>query len=151
MTAVNHHACALKINDVGILIKGSSGSGKTSLMLGLLERAKLETISAWMVADDQVFLTVDNGKLVASSPESTAGLLELRGYGILKTPYKKSCEIKVVVNILQDEEIERMPDQKYHLFETLKLPFIEVPKRHENLAVRIVFAWLNQNASLQVY
>lgn len=150
MTAVNHHACALKINDIGILIKGSSGSGKTSLMLGLLERAKLETISAWMVADDQVFLTVDNGKLVASSPENTAGLLELRGYGILKTPYKKSCEIKVVVNILQDEKIERMPDQKYHLFETLKLPLIEVPKRHENLAVRIVFAWLNQNASLQV-
>lgn len=151
MTAVNDHACVLEINDIGILIKGKSGTGKTSLMLGLLERAKLEELNACMIADDQVFLKLDAGILIANAPENTAGLVELRGYGILKMPHKKSCEIKVVVNILEDKIIERMPDAKHHLFETLKLPLIEVPQCHETLAVRIVFAWLNENASLQVY
>lgn len=151
MTAVNQHACALEINDIGILILGKSGSGKTSLMLGLIERAKLEKLSAWMITDDQVFLNIDGEKLIASAPESTAGLVELRGHGIIKKPHKKSCEIKVVITILDDENIERMPDQKYYFFETLQLPLIEVPQRHENQAVRIVFAWLNENASLQVY
>lgn len=151
MTAVNDHACALEINDIGILIKGKSGIGKTSLMLGLLERAKLEKFNAFMIADDQVFLNVYDEKLIASAPENTAGLVELRGYGILRMPHIKSCEIKVVVNILEDKKIERMPDAKHHLFETLRLPLIEVPQRHESLAVRIVFAWVNENASLQVY
>ena len=150
MRALNHHACALEINEIGIIIKGKSGSGKTSLMLGLLEHAKLEKLNALLIADDQVFLNVDDEKLIASAPENTAGLVELRGYGILKTPHKKSCEIKVVINILQDEKIERMPDEKHYPFETLRLPLIEVPQRHESLAVRIVFAWLNENASLQV-
>ena len=63
MTASNHHACALEIHGTGILIKGSSGSGKTSLMLGLLERAKLENLNAAMIADDQVLLIHEKMKI----------------------------------------------------------------------------------------
>ncbi len=150
MTASNHHACALEINEIGILIQGSSGSGKTSLMLGLLERSKLENLNASMIADDQVLLKHDKNSLIACTPEAIAGLVEVRGHGILQYPHKSSCKVRLIVNILEDEKIERMPDQKYQIFENLKLPLVEVPQRHENQAIRIIFAWLNENASLQV-
>lgn len=150
MTALNHHACVLEINGIGILIKGGSGTGKTSLMLGLLERARLENLTAIMIADDQVLLKHDKNSLIACTPEAIAGLVEVRGHGILQHPHKSSCEVRLIVNILEDEKIERMPEQKYQIFESQKLPLVEVPQRHENQAVRIIFAWLNENASLQV-
>ena len=150
MTALNHHACALEINGIGILIKGGSGTGKTSLMLGLLERARLENLNAILVVDDQVLLKSGRHNLVAHAPQAIAGLIELRGHGILQHPHKSSCKVRLIVNIIQDEKIERMPGQKYLTFENHKLPLIEVPQRHETQAVRIVFAWLNENASLQV-
>jgi len=150
MTAKNHHACALKINEIGILIKGKSGSGKTSLMLGLLERAKLENLNACMIADDQVFLKRNTNSLIANAPEATAGLVELRGYGIMKKPHQHSCEIKLIIDILEDEKIDRLPEQKFHVFETLELPLVEVPQNHETQAVRIIFAWLQENTNLQV-
>lgn len=150
MPVKNHHACALEINEIGILIKGHSGTGKTSLMLSLLERAKLENLNGLMIADDQVILKRDQNQLIANTPKSIAGLIELRGHGIIKKPYKPSCDIKLIVHILEDEKIDRMPEQKYYNFEDLDLPMVEVPQKHENQAVRIVFAWLKENASLQV-
>lgn len=150
MVAINHHASALHINEIGILIEGASGSGKTSLMLGLLERAQLENLKASMIADDQVFLKQNKNSLIARAPKTIAGLVEIHGYGIIKKPHEPKCDIKLIVEIVEDEKIDRMPKQKYRIFETLRLPMIEVPQTHETQAVRIVFAWLRENASLQV-
>ena len=46
-----HHGCVVDIGGKGILITGKSGSGKTSLALGLIERAP---VAAALVADDRV-------------------------------------------------------------------------------------------------
>jgi len=132
------------------LPEGKSGSGKTSLMLGLLEYCSLRDLNAFMIADDQVLLTCNQNDLVATAPEVTAGMVELRGYGIIKRNNKPFCKIGLIVEIIEDEKIDRMPQQKYQILETQKLPLIEVPQRHENQATRIVFAWLNENANLQV-
>lgn len=150
MTVLNHHACALEINETGILIKGASGSGKTSLMLGLLERATLENMNAFMITDDQVFLKREHNSLIASAPQAIAGMVELRGYGIMEKCHKPSSNLDLVVEITEDKRIDRMPEKKYYIFEGLKLPMLEVPLRHENQAVRIIFAWLYENADLQV-
>lgn len=150
MTSRTHHACALEIDQIGILIIGKSGSGKTSLMMGLLERAKQENKEAYLVTDDRVHLKTSGEKLDAETPGTIAGLVEIRGYGVIAHPNKNTTAIKLVVELVKDESIERMPEQKYYEFEGMRLPLLEVPIRHENQAVRIVFAWLVQKAGLHV-
>tara|TARA_B100000315_G_scaffold227879_1_gene236148 strand:+ start:93 stop:503 length:411 start_codon:yes stop_codon:yes gene_type:complete len=62
------------------LLRGTPGSGKSDLALRLLGQAHLE---AKLVADDQVQLTRRGDELWARAPARTAGLMEVRGVGIV--------------------------------------------------------------------
>lgn len=71
------HATAVALGDKGLLLLGPSGAGKSDLALRLLA-------AGWrLVADDRVVLTVAQGQLLASAPAPLAGLLEVRGVGIV--------------------------------------------------------------------
>jgi len=151
MAAKNTHACAVKIGSTGILITGPSGSGKTSVALGLLERAQISGFKSVLVADDQVYLENRHEKLIASVPEAIGGMVELRGFGIVSLPHELQTEIGLVVKLIEDERLERLPEQKFISIKNISVPVIKVPQRHENHAVRIVFAWLTANSGLQVF
>ncbi len=71
-----HGSCAAREGD-GVLLLGPPGAGKSDLLLRLLERGFA------LVADDWVEVT--DGW--ASSNPAGAGLLEVRGVGILRLPY----------------------------------------------------------------
>lgn len=64
----------------GVLLQGGSGAGKSDLALRLLSRG------ARLVADDQVVLAGEGGRLRACAPAAIAGLLEVRGLGVLRWP-----------------------------------------------------------------
>lgn len=83
---VNVHATAITISGTGLLFAGPSGWGKSMLAFACLTEAKRMGLPASLVADDQVFLSRDDAGVVATRPSSIAGLIELRGTGIL------SCE-----------------------------------------------------------
>ena len=82
--SLTHHCCIIEINNQGIMIEGKAGSGKTSLAFGLLERAEQLGLKAFWIADDQAHLETNDGCLVARVPETLAGKVELRGFGILQ-------------------------------------------------------------------
>lgn len=138
----NHHCCALRVNRNGLLIEGRSRSGKTSLMLGLLERAGIGGIDSALVSDDQAFLTADELGLIASAPLSISGKVEITGFGIVDYPHEARCQITHVVRLTTDDKIDRMPEKKNTELLGITLPLVLVPERHEELAVRIVFAYL---------
>jgi serine kinase of HPr protein (carbohydrate metabolism regulator) len=48
--------------------------------------------------------------LVAQPPETLAGLIELRGQGILRMPYRPSVVLALVVDLLPAADIERLPE-----------------------------------------
>jgi serine kinase of HPr protein (carbohydrate metabolism regulator) len=148
--ANSHHACALEIHQKGILIKGVSGSGKTSLCLGLLEQAERRQIGCFFITDDQALISFKSGKIFASAPESIQGLVEIRGYGIIPYSNKTRTEISLVVELVDDATVERMPDTTTIELENTIVPYLKVPIRHENQAVRIVFAWLYDNTDLKL-
>lgn len=139
----NHHCSVVTIEDQGILIEGNSGAGKTSLALGLLERAKLFSSKAGFVTDDQAFLQEQNGSIIAYAPESIAGKIEIRGFGISEIAHTESCRIDLVVRLVPDEQIVRMPSPQRTELIGIELPLLNVPIRHEQQASRIVFAWLD--------
>jgi HPr kinase/phosphorylase len=101
------HASAVAIGTHGILIRGASGSGKSSLVLGLIDR---DPAATQLVADDRVKLTVARGRLVAMAPEALAGKLEVRGQGIVEIAYVPQSVIALVVDLLPADQCPRLPE-----------------------------------------
>ena len=142
----NFHCTVVSINGNGILIEGPSGSGKSSLALGLLERAEAKSISSSLVCDDQALLEARDGRLIAKAPSTIAGKIEVRGFGIVDLPFIKSVEVNLVARLVSELDLERMPKPKTETKLEITIPRIDVPAKHEEQAKRIIFAWLDQFA-----
>jgi len=108
--------------DAGVLMLGESGSGKSDLALRLIERG------AALVADDRVDLFARDGALWGRSPASLAGLLEIRGAGIVALPYRTEAAIALVVGLVSPQDVPRLPQHgKYAPPPRLGLPPDEGP------------------------
>lgn len=103
----NLHASAVLIGEAGVLIRGPAGSGKSSLVLQLLDH---ERETAWLVSDDQVIVAAHHGRLVADTPATIAGQLEIRGQGIITRPHVAPVVIGLVVELRPADECPRMPE-----------------------------------------
>jgi serine kinase of HPr protein (carbohydrate metabolism regulator) len=130
------HATAVLIGRDGVLIRGESGAGKSMLALALIERG------GRLIADDRLMLSACHGRLVATAPNATLGLIELRGRGVMAVPAERTGVIRLVADIVS-EGLERMPEE-HQLSETLlgiALPRQPVPTATDQ-AVRLVVAAL---------
>jgi serine kinase of HPr protein (carbohydrate metabolism regulator) len=87
----------------GVLIRGPSGSGKSMLAAALISRG------AKLVADDRVHLSACHGRLVATAPAAIVGVLELRGRGLISVPHERNAVIRLLVDIVAAEQLERLP------------------------------------------
>jgi HPr kinase/phosphorylase len=139
---VNHHCCVVAIGGAGVLIEGPSGAGKSSLALGLVDAARTRGLVAAFVADDQAMLHTRRGRLFAKAPPALAGLVEIRGYGIARTPCLDCARIDAVARLVEDEGVERMPDPAFAELLGVRVPLLLAPRRHEAQGVRIVLAFL---------
>src|SRR6478672_4513008 len=83
------HGSCVSRNGEAVLLLGPSGSGKSDLVLRLLAQG------FELVADDQV--DVSGGE--ASPPESLAGLLEVRGIGIVRLPHRAPAHLALVAEL----------------------------------------------------
>lgn len=98
------HATAVAIGEQAILILGESGAGKSDLALRLIDRG------ATLVSDDQVSLTIDEGRLMAAAPEKIAGLMEVRGLGIMPMAYRSPMPVSLIIELASS--LERMPEPR---------------------------------------
>lgn len=103
------HATCVAIGGVGILIRGPSGSGKSSLALGLILDAPRTLPPAELVADDRVLLSPEDGRLVARPAPGLAGLIEARGLGIRRMAFRPRVALRHVVDLAAGDAA-RMPD-----------------------------------------
>jgi HPr kinase/phosphorylase len=98
---VQIHASCVAIKGKGVLILGESGAGKSDLALRLMDDG------ARLVADDRTELMIERGRLYARAPKSIAGLIEVRGLGIVAQPFARKAVVALVVKL--DAAPERMP------------------------------------------
>src|SRR5579883_303036 len=98
------HGTCVAIDGVGVLLRGPSGSGKSDLAARLIDGG------ARLVADDQTELRLVAGALRMSPPRTIAGLIELRGIGILPAPSVGSAVLRLVVDLVPPERLERLPE-----------------------------------------
>ena len=115
------HATCVEIDGIGVLIRGDSGSGKSDLALRLIDQG------AELVADDRVNLACVSGKIFASAPHEIAGMLEVRGVGILKFAPKADTSVGLVIELISAENVERIPEND-------SCHYMEVPLRLIRLA-----------------
>lgn len=101
---VLQHATCIACAGRGVLLMGEPGTGKSSLALRLIDRG------AMLVADDYALLTREGDSLIATVPETIAGLIEVRGFGIFRLPYRRRVEIALTVRLGREDE--RLPEPK---------------------------------------
>lgn len=118
------HATCLQLSSggrtLGILLRGKPGSGKSALALQLLDQPGSGLVegrlpvTAQLVSDDQVVLSNAGGKLLATAPAAIAGLLEVRGLGILEIPAiaDETC-IGMVIDHAPAASLTRLPEPSY--------------------------------------
>ncbi|HEX4157127.1 MAG TPA: hypothetical protein VHY79_01515 [Rhizomicrobium sp.] len=109
--------------DAGVLILGESGTGKSDLALRLI------AMGATLVADDRCDLFVTSGALRAAVPATLAGMIEVRGVGIVRVPHQPDAQILLVVRLEEAEAIPRLPEPaKYRPPPPLDLPEEHLPQ-----------------------
>ena len=102
LSSENLHASSVAIDGRAVIISGPSGSGKSDLALRLLDRGFV------LVSDDRTIVRKESGKVVASSPDTIRGKLEIRGVGIVEMPTVADVAVALVVELTSD--IQRLPD-----------------------------------------
>jgi serine kinase of HPr protein (carbohydrate metabolism regulator) len=103
----------------GVLIEGPSGVGKSDLALRALGQGFR------LVADDRVNLWALEGHLFGAAPTSLAGLIEVRGLGVLPHPARPFAEVKLAVQCLAaDEDVERVPESRSRTLLEVAVPLI---------------------------
>ena len=100
------HASCVAFGGRGVLIRGSSGSGKSALAL------QMRAYGADLVADDQVQIRREAELLLASAPTALSGLIEARYMGILKAETSGVATLCAMVD-LDHLETERLPVPRY--------------------------------------
>ena len=122
--SVTLHASCVAVAGRGLLIRGASGSGKSSLSLQLM------AYGADLVADDQVQICQRGVTLRASPPAALTGLIEARNFGILTATFAKASAICAIVD-LDEVETERLPRLRYESILGQKIPvFRRVEGQH---------------------
>lgn len=120
------HASCVARDGAGALLLGPSGAGKSDLTLRLLGRG------FQLVADDQV--DVIDG--FARPPVALAGLLEVRGLGIVRLPFVPVVKLNLVVVLAG--ETERLPHSERHA--ELDLPLVRLNALEVSAPDRVALA-----------
>jgi HPr kinase/phosphorylase len=136
------HATAVAIETAAgpraVLLRGPSGSGKSDLGLRLIDAG------ARLVADDQSELRRQGETVVVRSPPAIAGLIEVRGVGIIRVEPWAEAPVGLIVDLLPPEAaleaIERLPGPATERLLEVDLPRILMAPFEASAAAKVVLA-----------
>ena len=120
-----------------VLLRGPSGAGKSDLALRLLDEG------ARLVADDRTDISVQGGHLVARAPATIAGLIEVRGQGIVGLPPVRlaaRAELALLVDLVPPARVERMPTPARETLLGIDLPVLALAPFEASAAAKLRLA-----------
>ncbi|MFC3073892.1 HPr kinase/phosphorylase [Shinella pollutisoli] len=125
----NVHGTAIVVGTTGLLFIGRSGAGKSAVALHCLEQARLRGLFSALVSDDQVLISIEGGRAVARAPRTIAGLLEVRGAGVVRMPAIEAAVLGRAVAPLAPPFTERLPpeEETAEVLPQLFLPLTRLP------------------------
>lgn len=87
------HATSIEIDGCGVLIRGASGSGKSSLGLRLM------ALGGILISDDRTCARRDGTDVILDAPDTICGQIEARGIGILNSPTAGPTPATLIVDM----------------------------------------------------
>ena len=114
------HASTVAVDGHGILLRGASGSGKSDLALRLIDAG------GRLVADDQSELFRRGDRIFVRAPAAIAGLIEVRGIGIIRLAALAEAPLALIVDLVAADAAERLPERRTEPMLGLSLPVIQV-------------------------
>ena len=127
------HASCVELAGTGVVLLGPSGSGKSDLALRLIDGG------AQLVADDRVVVERQGDRLMARPPEAIAGLIEVRGLGIMCVGHRASSALGLVVALGCDRPA-RLPERATCQILGVALPQLELDPRTPSACAKIRLA-----------
>jgi serine kinase of HPr protein (carbohydrate metabolism regulator) len=135
------HATSVAIQGDAVLLRGPSGAGKSDLALRLIDGG------ARLVADDQSALWRAGAQVLVRPPMAIAGLLEVRGVGILHVEALAEARLALLVDLVPPEEVERLPEPRLEEVLGLAIPLITLAPFEASAAAKIRIAVREFSAS----
>jgi HPr kinase/phosphorylase len=141
---VTEFGSMVDILGVGVLIRGTSGVGKSECVLGLIERGYS------LVADDVTKIkSLEGRELVATAPDLTRYHMEVRGIGIINVVsifgigairIEKRLDLVVTLKDWQElEEVDRIGlDREVYEILKIEVPHITIPVRPGRDIARLI-------------
>jgi serine kinase of HPr protein (carbohydrate metabolism regulator) len=127
------HASCVQLGGVGVVLLGTSGVGKSDLALRLIDAGAL------LVADDQLEVEAGPAGLLGRPAENLAGLLEVRGLGILRLPCCRVSPLGLVVE-LDDADPVRLPEPSTYTLLGVSLRHMRLDPRQASAVAKIRLA-----------
>ena len=128
------HGTTVALDGAGVLVRGPSGSGKSDLALRLIDAG------ARLVADDQTELWRRDETVMARSPATIAGQMEVRGLGILRFPYVAEAPLRLVVDLVAPEAVERLPEPRVCEYLQCPIPLLALAPFEASAAAKLRLA-----------
>jgi HPr kinase/phosphorylase len=114
------HGSAVAVGEHALLITGAPGTGKTTLALEMI------ALGAELIADDRVEIRVAPGpdgdaRLWLSVPLNLGGLLEVRGFGLIRLAARPRAALRLIAD-LDRVESERLPPRREEILQGIACP-----------------------------
>jgi HPr kinase/phosphorylase len=128
------HATAVAIDGGAVLLRGPPGCGKSDLALRLIDGG------ARLIADDQARLLRREGHILVRAPTTIAGLIEVRGIGILRVDPLDEVRLALVVDLVPAAQIERLPEPRFETILGLAIPLLALAPFEASAAAKLRLA-----------
>ena len=105
----------------GVLVLGPSGSGKSDLMIRAIDAGFR------LVSDDRTVVWMAGGRLYGRAPDTLAGLIEMRGIGVLAEPALPLAEAVFAVRCEPPgSPVERSPEDAWESIGEARIPLVRM-------------------------
>ena len=128
------HATAVAIDGGAVLLRGPPGSGKSDLALRLIDGG------ARLIADDQAVLLRREDHILVRAPATIAGLLEVRGVGILRLDPSDEMRLALLVDLVPAAQIEQLPEPRFGTILGLAIPLLALAPFEASAAAKLRLA-----------
>lgn len=125
------HTSCCAWSGLAVLLRGTPGSGKSDLALRLVDAG------FQLVADDRVDLVAANGAVTASAPAPLAGLIEVRGLGILDLGSHVAAPLGLLADLGPATTIDRLPEPATEEVLGVRLPVIRLDPTAPSAVARV--------------
>ncbi len=145
------HGSMVDIQGVGVMVRGSSGIGKSECVLSLVERGYS------LVSDDITrFSCIEGRELIGQADSMTRFFMEVRGIGIINiasifgaSSIRLQKRLDLVITLAEWDEVEDVDriglEPKYYELLQIKVPHVIIPIRAgRDLAGLVEIAALDQ-------